>query len=141
MATTASPSNAPSQTQTQPQPSSSTTTTTTTNPPPAPSTQTGTFTLLLFASASSYTQDDTDTLTLPAPTTLGDIFTTLERRYPGITRNVLQSSAVTVNLEYVDVEFPADGDVKAEKREGLEGWDVKIDVGDEVGIIPPVSSG
>ena len=54
-----------------------------------------------------------------------DLFGVLERQYPGITKAVLDSCAVTVNLEYVDVE-----EAKA-----------VIDVGDEVAIIPPVSSG
>lgn len=129
----------------------STTTTTTTT--------TGTVTILLFASAASYT-NDTDTLTLAAPMTLGDIFTTLEQQYPGITAKVLRSSAFTVNLEYVDVEFGDDdnddnggaggaraldtdiNNTKVKSASGhLEGWDTPINPGDEVGIIPPVSSG
>lgn len=113
-------------------------------------------TILLFASAASYC-NDTDTLTLAAPTTLGDIFTTLERQYPGITAKVLRSSAFTVNLEYVDMEFGGgdddddndgggasaralDTDINNINRH-LEGWDTPINPGDEVGIIPPVSSG
>lgn len=59
---------------------------------------------------------------------LTDLFGVLEKRYPGITKGVLDSCAVTVNLEYVDV------------GEG-EGGGVVIRVGDEVAIIPPVSSG
>ncbi|KIV95919.1 hypothetical protein PV10_03516 [Exophiala mesophila] len=108
-------------------------------------TTTGNATILLFASAASYC-NDIDTLKAPTPTTLGDILTMLERQYPGITEKVLRSSAFTVNLEYVDVEF---GDEKNEVDDKknmtasphLEGWDIPINPGDEVGVIPPVSSG
>ena len=44
---------------------------------------------------------------------------------------VLDSCAVTVNLEYVDVEVEG----------GEEEAGVVINEGDEVAIIPPVSSG
>ena len=60
-----------------------------------------------------------------------DLFGALETRYPGIGKAVLRSCAVTVNLDYVDVEEEDSG----EKR------GVVINVGDEVAIIPPVSSG
>ena len=59
------------------------------------------------------------------------LFGVLEKRYPGITKAVLDSCAVTVNLEYVDVEEEASG----------EEAGVVINVGDEAAIIPPVSSG
>ena len=63
--------------------------------------------------------------TLPAPLKLVDLFPTLEKKYPGITHKVLNSAAITVNLEYMD----------------LEDLTVVINEGDEVAIIPPVSSG
>ncbi len=59
------------------------------------------------------------------------LFGVLEKLYPGITKAVLDSCAVTVNLEYVDVEEEGSG----------EEAGVVINVGDEVAIIPPVSSG
>lgn len=101
----------------------------------------GTFTLLLFAAASTYA-GGVETLTLPAPSTLRQVFKSLEAQFPGITRKVLQSSAVTVNLEYVDFEVEDRGkeDVEGEGNSG-EGLDLVIGKGDEVGIIPPVSSG
>lgn len=125
-------------------------------------TTTGSFTLLLFASAASYT--DTESLTLPAPTTLGDVFQTLEARFPGFLAKVLGSSAVTLNLEYVDVTFPegrlelssslsttASGEKDPAKttaggtwdrwKQTLDGWNTPVAVDDEVGVIPPVSSG
>lgn len=126
----------------------------------------GTFTLLLFASASSYTADNTESLTLPAPTTLGAVFQILEARYPGFLAKVLAGAAVTLNLEYVDVAFPAVAEIEEEmmmmrgkkgKGKGkddeekgevwerwnkeMEGWAVVVGPGDEVGVIPPVSSG
>lgn len=111
---------------------------------------TGTFTLLLFASAASYAGGQ-ESLALAAPTSLGDVFRTLEATFPGFMAKVLSSSAVTLNLEYVDVEFPADGesfdvwgargsDRNADKP-ALQGWETLVAVGDEVGVIPPVSSG
>ena len=102
---------------------------------------TGTFTLLLFASASTYT--GTETLTLPAPTTLRELFKLLEAKFPGVTDKILKSSAVTVNLEYVDSFDPEDLGKEEVKRQGEEGegLDTVIRQGDEVGIIPPVSSG
>ena len=97
----------------------------------------GEFTLLLFAAAQSYT--DLDTLTLPAPMTLKELFDELERRYTGMKRKVLRSAAVTVNLEYVEFEVDDDGNMVGDRASGGEG--VVIKKGDEVGIIPPVSSG
>jgi hypothetical protein len=128
-------------------------------------TGTGTFTLLLFASASTYT--GTETLVLPAPTTLRGLFRVLENQFPGITDKVLKSSAVTVNLEYVDVDsfgvedlgrgkgigegeeevsLSRQGQGQGGQGDGGEGGeemglDTVIRNGDEVGIIPPVSSG
>ena len=103
----------------------------------------GTFTVLLFASASSFTGHDS--LTLSAPMSLKQLFEELEGRFPGIKRKVLKSSAVTVNLEYVEFEVEDDGSVRECGKEGGEGegkgGTVVIRRGDEVGIIPPVSSG
>ncbi|KAK4231776.1 hypothetical protein QBC38DRAFT_451013 [Podospora fimiseda] len=87
--------------------------------------QVGHFNILYFASASSYTMTNAESL--PAPLPLSKLFGLLEERYKGIKQNVLESSLVTVNLTYVDVE----GD----------GEDMVIKEGDEVAIIPPVSSG
>jgi molybdopterin converting factor small subunit len=85
-----------------------------------------TFTILYFAAASSYTGIESEKL--PAPLQLSKLFGTLEARYDGISAKVLKGCAVTINLEYVDL--PGDGDD-----------DVLIKEGDEVGVIPPVSSG
>ncbi|EXJ59474.1 uncharacterized protein A1O5_12099 [Cladophialophora psammophila CBS 110553] len=107
-------------------------------------TGTGTFTLLLFAAASTFT-GGLETLHLRAPTTLRDLFRTLETRFPGISHAVLRSAAVTVNLEYVD--FDPDEVEGGDERDGErasgggEGLGLVINPGDEVGIIPPVSSG
>ncbi|KAL2428801.1 hypothetical protein ABEF95_007649 [Exophiala dermatitidis] len=125
----------------------------------ATATATGTFTLLLFASASTYA-NNVETMVLPAPTTLRSVFRGLETRFPGFTEKVLKSSAVTFNLEYVDSLDLADLDVQRDSRlvggrddgrdrreDGKDqegsgvGLDMVISPGDEVGIIPPVSSG
>ncbi|OQV00937.1 hypothetical protein CLAIMM_06371 [Cladophialophora immunda] len=143
---------------------SSTTTGTTTSAAPNPSslspaeakgtgTGTGTFTLLLFASASTFA-GGLETLRFPAPTTLRGVFEALEARFPGMRAKVLRSAAVTVNLEYVDFDLDADadagdegarggGDAPDDRREEARGsgLDLVIRDGDEVGIIPPVSSG
>ena len=87
------------------------------------------FRVLYFASAASYTRKPSDTF--PAPMPLTGLFGALEERYPGIIKAVLDSCAVTVNLEYVDVE----------EDEGGEKGGAVINRGDEVAIIPPVSSG
>jgi molybdopterin converting factor small subunit len=136
--------------------STSTSTSEQTSKSTSTSTSTGTFTLLLFASASTFAGDQ-ETLTLPAPTTLRAVFSTLERRFPGMTRQILRSSAVTVNLEYVDFDpdglleldrgggggggEDGDGNRANEQRKGEDGLDMLVREGDEVGIIPPVSSG
>jgi molybdopterin synthase sulfur carrier subunit len=85
--------------------------------------------------------------------TLKELFNLLEERYPGIKKKVLRGAAVTVNLEYVEFEVDERGDVAGPGagsgsgfvggetgEEGKEG-EVVIRRGDEVGIIPPVSSG
>jgi|SRR5687767_7440373 molybdopterin converting factor small subunit len=87
----------------------------------------GHFNILYFASASSHTQKDSETLAAPLP--LSRLFSELESRYPGFQAKILDSCLVTVNLDYVDVpeQDAADSAV--------------IKAGDEVAIIPPVSSG
>lgn len=92
----------------------------------APRAPAGHFTILYFASASSFTHKQHEHL--PAPLPLNELFMTLEDRYAGIKEKVLSSCAVTVNLDYVDVE-----------EGGVSGPVIKE--GDEVAIIPPVSSG
>lgn len=97
----------------------------------APKAPEGHFTILYFASAGSYTKKEHEALQAPLP--LKQLFSTLEERYPGMKHKVLGSCLVTVNLDYVDVpseSAPATGDE-----------DVVIKEGDEVAIIPPVSSG
>jgi len=89
----------------------------------------GHFNILYFASAGSYTNRESEAL--PAPLPLRKLFSTLEGRYKGIKSRVLESCLVTINLEYVDVPSPED--------EGSDG--PVINEGDEVAIIPPVSSG
>lgn len=88
----------------------------------------GHFSILYFAAASTFTRKTSEHL--PAPIRARDLFTLLEERYPGIGEKVLSSCAVTVNLAYVDVE-----------EEDGEHVDSEIKEGDEVAIIPPVSSG
>jgi hypothetical protein len=67
------------------------------------------------------------------------LFDVLEKRYPGIREKVLSSCSVSVGLEYVDV----DEEIIPRNEEGDGHGDkgVVIGVGEEVGIIPPVSSG
>jgi molybdopterin converting factor small subunit len=87
----------------------------------------GHFTVLYFASASSYTSKDTETLAAPLP--VAKLFDTLEEKYSGIKSKVLESCLLTINLEYVDI--PSDP----------ASTELVIKAGDEVAIIPPVSSG
>lgn len=82
------------------------------------------FQIHYFSTASSYTNKHSESL--PAPLPLARLFDTLESRYPGIREAVLRSCGVSVGDEYVDVE---------------DGEGVVIQAGDEVAIIPPVSSG
>lgn len=91
----------------------------------------GHFNVLYFASASTYTGKEFEAL--PAPVPLRQFFSTLEERYSGIRTQVLKSCLVTINLDYVDV--PEGND------EGGAGEQTVINDGDEVAIIPPVSSG
>lgn len=88
----------------------------------------GHFSILYFAAASTFTAKASEYL--PAPLDARQLFAQLEERYPGIAAKVLSSCAVTVNLEYVDMD-----------SEGEEQSAVVIQAGDEVAIIPPVSSG
>ncbi|RDH35789.1 Molybdopterin synthase sulfur carrier subunit [Aspergillus welwitschiae] len=83
-----------------------------------------TFQIHYFASASTYTGKQTERL--PAPLPLPQLFDTLESMYPGIKEKVLTSCGVSLGDEYVDVE----ADIQ-----------VVIQPGDEVAVIPPVSSG
>lgn len=99
----------------------------------------GYFILLYFASAASYTKKDSEIF--PAPLPLPELFDVLEERYPGIKDKVLSHCAVTINLNYVGVDV-------AGGEGGETGWveSVPVDVavireGDEVALIPPVSSG
>ncbi|KKO99379.1 molybdopterin synthase small subunit CnxG [Trichoderma harzianum] len=92
----------------------------------APKPPRGHFSVLYFAGAGSFTGRDSESL--PAPLPLGKLFSELEARYPGVQAKILDSCLVTVNLDYVDV--PEDGEDGALIQEG-----------DEVAIIPPVSSG
>ena len=87
------------------------------------------FNLLYFAGAATFTKKPQERL--PAPLEISKLFGLLEQLYAGITRQVLNSCLVTVNQEYVDVSDQGDS----------EQAPVIIQNGDEVAIIPPVSSG
>lgn len=89
----------------------------------------GHFTVLYFAAASTITQRAQEHF--PAPLTIGELFQRLDTTYKGIKERVIASSAVTINLDYVDVD-------EAGPDRGLQ---TKLREGDEVAIIPPVSSG
>lgn len=86
--------------------------------------QTGTFTIHYFATASQYTTKNTERL--PAPLQLSELYPLLEGRYPGIREKVLISCGLSLEGTYVDVE---------------EDATTVIQAGDEVAVIPPVSSG
>lgn len=86
------------------------------------------FQIHYFSIASSYTGKNSESL--PAPLPLSRLFETLDTRYPGIRERVLSSCGVSVGDEYVDVEDA-----------GGAGTARVIQAGDEVAIIPPVSSG
>lgn len=88
------------------------------------------FTILYFATVARYTSLSSERF--PAPLPLSNLFATLEARYPGIEEKVLRSCAVTVNLEYVDIANENSEEVKNCST---------IQPGDEVVLIPPVSSG
>lgn len=101
----------------------------------------GHFLILYFASAATFTRRASDHF--PAPVPASDLFRLLESKYPGINERVLCSCAVTLNLDYVDmVENSAsqpDSGGEAAKDQALATLIIKD--GDEVAIIPPVSSG
>lgn len=104
------------------------------NPPP------GHFLILYFASAATFTKRASDHL--PAPLPASELFRLLESKYPGINQKVLCSCAVTVNLDYVDlVEDSASTAVSGGEGEDQAPAALIIKDGDEVAIIPPVSSG
>ncbi|KAF2417255.1 hypothetical protein EJ08DRAFT_600114 [Tothia fuscella] len=84
----------------------------------------GQFNMLYFAAASTYAKKQSEHLKAPLP--VSELFDTLEQLYPGIKEKVLSSCMLTVNLGYVDLDDAAG---------------IKIKEGDEVAIIPPVSSG
>lgn len=84
----------------------------------------GFFTILYFASAGSYTKKNSEIIKAPLPLT--ELFAFLDGKYNGIEQDILESCMVTVNLEYVDA---------------LQNKALVIGEGDEVAIIPPVSSG
>lgn len=88
----------------------------------------GHFNVLYFASAGSFTTKEYESY--PAPLPISKLFDTLEERHKGIKAKILDSSLVTVNLNYVDTPDNADDQNQ-----------VVIQEGDEVAIIPPVSSG
>jgi molybdopterin converting factor small subunit len=90
----------------------------------------GHFTILYFGPAENHTSKAFEYL--PAPLPISKLFNTLEEKYGGIKANLLESCLLTVNLEYVDM--PEDEDENDESG-------VIIQEGDEVAIIPPVSSG
>ncbi|EPS41715.1 hypothetical protein H072_4386 [Dactylellina haptotyla CBS 200.50] len=83
-----------------------------------------TFKVLYFAAASTYTGKAEDSI--PGPMPVSKLFAHLEDKYPGFRKKVLTSCALSVNLDYVDL---------------IEDGEMEIQNGDEVGIIPPVSSG
>ena len=87
----------------------------------------GHFSVLYFAAARSYTVTESESFGAPLP--LNKLFGLLEERHPGIKEHILSSCLVTINLEYVDVP-----DEEA-------ACETVISEGDEVAIIPPVSSG
>ncbi|KAJ4300015.1 hypothetical protein N0V90_005264 [Kalmusia sp. IMI 367209] len=88
----------------------------------------GHFSILYFAAASTFTTKGSEYL--PAPLEARELFTKLEETYPGIKKKVLSSCAVTVNLSYIDID-----------GEDASDLGLVIKDGDEVAIIPPVSSG
>lgn len=118
----------------------------------------GTFQIHFFSTATSYTGKPSESL--PAPLPLSALFDTLEERYPGIREGVLGSCSVAVDGEYVDVESDGLPEGEGKKIGGVGREDVNkdegsvddpgtaaggngrvIQAGEEVAIIPPVSSG
>lgn len=93
----------------------------------------GHFNLLYFASASTYTKKASEYFSAPLEAT--KLFDVLEEKYPGMKKKVLSSCLLTINLEYVDVEEGDDDENEPAKAARI------IQEGNEVAIIPPVSSG
>lgn len=91
----------------------------------------GQFRILYFANVSTITGKTEEKI--QAPIAVSALFNLLEERYPGIRSKVLDYCAVTINLEYVETKCIAGFSMKT------EGTIIKD--GDEVAIIPPVSSG
>ncbi len=104
---------------------------------PVPKPPKGHFNILYFAGAGSFTSKEFEAL--PAPLPLSRLFDVLEERYGGIRAKVLASCLVTVNLDYVDIPGGPDDD-DDDEASGQQEKGV-IEEGDEVAIIPPVSSG
>ena len=98
----------------------------------SPDSTQGHFTVLYFASAASFTRRDRDLF--PAPMTIDHLCKALEKSYPGITKAILQSSAMTLNLEYINTDAEL-------FNEDMANTATLIREADEVAIIPPVSSG
>ncbi|KAL8897674.1 MAG: hypothetical protein Q9207_007093 [Kuettlingeria erythrocarpa] len=84
--------------------------------------------VLYFASAASFTRKSSEEV--PTPLTVVDLYNHLEGNYPGIREKILTRSLLTINLQYVDTE---DDDSDNPSK--------TINEGDEVAVIPPVSSG
>lgn len=84
------------------------------------------FKVLYFAAATDFTKSASELF--DGPLSVAELFDKLEAKYTGIKAAVLDSSMLTVNLEYVDLE-----------EDGMKA--TVIQPGDEVAIIPPVSSG
>ena len=98
----------------------------------------GLFKILYFAAARSFTDKDEETL--KAPLKVNELFGILEDRYPGFKKKVLDTCLVTVNLEYVDIG-PENLKLESESKDQEKKVYTTIKEGDEVAIIPPVSSG
>lgn len=82
--------------------------------------------MIYFASAKQATGVSEEKLDFPDEESISvaQLFDLLEREHPKLKdRKILESVAVAVNLEYIDMEME------------------KIRAGDKVAIIPPVSGG
>jgi molybdopterin synthase sulfur carrier subunit len=100
----------------------------------------GQCTVLFFAGASTYTAQES--ITLHAGVTLRQLLSDLEAKYPGFTSKIISGSAITINLEYVDIDVDELGKENVtDKDDAANGLGMMIEPGDEIGIIPPVSSG
>ena len=86
----------------------------------------GYFSILYFASAATFTQKSSEDI--PAPLAASNLFDYLDQKYPGFKSKILTSCAFTVNLRYIDMDESSQPQLH-------------IQEGDEVAIIPPVSSG